>query len=200
MGLKLDRNRIIGRGSSRRCFQHPFEKSRCVKVEKRDYLKITREEIKYYKRFQKRGISWDMLAKFHGTVETDLGEGAVFDMPHDYNGEISRTLDYYLHVQSIPANELGRALRAFKDYMMQERIVVRELKADNLVYQRNSRSLGKIVLIDGVGNNEFLPIANYSNVFAKRTLSKKWGKFLRRLSQEYPFNPVVKEVIAGLRS
>ena len=199
MGLKLDRNRIIGRGSSRRCFQHPFEKSRCVKVEKRDYfLKITREEIKYYKRFQKRGISWDMLARFHGIVKTDLGEGAVFDMPHDYDGEISRTLDYYLHAQSIPAGELGRALRAFKDYMMQERIVVRELKADNLVYQRNSSSLGKIVLIDGLGNNEFFPFANYSRLFAGRMLRKKWLKFKGSILKNYPENALTKDLISLL--
>lgn len=198
MSLKLDRNRVVGRGSSRSCFQHPFEKSRCVKVEKRDYLKITREEIKYYKRFQRRGISWDMLARFHGIVETDLGEGAVFDMPHDYNGEISRTLDYYLHVQSIPASELGRALRAFKDYMTQERIVVRELKADNLVYQRNSRSLGKIVLIDGLGNNEFFPFANYSRLFAWRMLQKKWLKFKGSISKNYPGNALTKDLISLL--
>ncbi len=198
MSLKLDRNRVIGRGSSRSCFRHPFEKSRCVKVEKRDYLKITREEIKYYKRFQKRGISWDMLARFHGTVETDLGEGAVFDMPHDYDGGISRTLDHYLHAQSIPAGELGKALRAFKDYMKQERIVVRELKADNLVFQRSSRSLGKIVLVDGLGNNEFFPFANFSRFFAWRMLHKKWQKFKNSLLKNYPENALTKDLASML--
>ncbi len=194
MSLKLDRNRVIGRGSSRSCFQHPFEKYRCIKVEKRDHLKVTREEIKYYRRFQRRGISWDMLARFHGTVETDLGEGAVFDMPRDYDGEISKTLDDYLHAQSLPVEEFCRVLKDFRDYMKRERIVVRELKADNLVYQRNDGLSGKIVLIDGLGNNEFLPFANYSRLFAKRMLHKKWRKFKNSLLKNYPGNSLAKDL------
>lgn len=167
--IDLSRAHLLGKGSSRACYLHPYDDRKCVKVTFSSRSDITCEEMKHYRRFMKRGISWDMLARAYGYVSTNYGEGAVFSLARDFTGEISRPLEYYLRpdgLHLLSADELLDALNTFRMYLFRERIVVRELKADNLIYQRLSSLEGKLILIDGVGNNEFLPVANYSVRFA----------------------------------
>ena len=200
--VDLQGARLIGKGSSRLCFEHPEDKTKCIKVVYTRKSSIIPEELKYYRFHEKRRISWEMMARNYGTVETSEGEGAVFSLARDYDGGVSKTLGYYFSSKDAmpPAVLVCRSLAAFRDYLLRERIIVRELKADNLVFMRLDRESARIVLVDGVGNNEFLPIANYSNLFAKRTLSKKWGKFMHGLRREYPDNGAVGEVVDALLS
>lgn len=193
--------RLVGKGSSRFCYVHPEDDSKCIKVYTRS-RSVVPKELKYYRLYERRRISWEMMARNYGTVQTSEGRGLVFGLVRDFDGGISKTLEYCLQTEeTTPDTEvLLRVMEVFRDYLVRERIIVWELKADNLLYQRSGQNAGKIVLVDGVGNNEFLPIANYSNIFAKRTLSRKWRKFLHHLRQGYSHNPVVREVITRLHS
>jgi hypothetical protein len=199
--IDLSQAHLLGKGSSRACYLHPYDDRKCVKVTFSSRSDITSEEMKHYRRLMKRGISWDMLARAYGYVSTNYGEGAVFSLARDFNGEISRPFDYYLRADGLhllSEKELLDALNAFRMYLFRERIVVRELKADNLIYQRLSSRAGKLILIDGVGNNEFLPVANYSVRFAWRTLKRKWKKFEHNLQYAYPGNMAVQRLIKEL--
>lgn len=183
--LDLSNASLIGKGSSRICYVHPEDERKCVKVIYIRKPEINRLEMKHYRRFQRRRVSWELLSRPYGFVETTAGEGVVFSLARDFNGEISKPLDYYLVDERMPGleSQLLRALEEFRSFLFGEGIVVRELKPDNLVYQRASEELGHLVLIDGVGNNQFLPFANYSRLLARRMLSRKWAKFMRQLHE-----------------
>lgn len=198
--LDLENAVVIGKGSSRICYLHPYEKNKCIKINYSDNPGITSKELSHYRRHENRKISWEMVAVSYGTVETSMGKGVVFSLARDFNGNISRTLDYYLRMEAVPFefDNLAVALKRFKRYLRTERIPVREIKADNLVYQRVSESFGKVIIIDGLGNNEFLPLANYSHIFANRMLLKKWRKFRDSLLQQYPDNSLAKHLLARL--
>lgn len=181
--LDLSNSILIGKGSSRICYVHPEDDRKCVKV---IYIRkpgINRLEMKHYRRFKRRCVSWDMMARPYGFVETTEGEGVVFTLSRDFDGEISRSLDWYLRYDHVAdmAGQLRDALARFRDFLFGEGIVVRELKPDNFVFQRVSATEGRLVLIDGVGNNQFLPFASYSRVLARRLLKRKWAKFERQL-------------------
>lgn len=194
--------RLIGKGSSRLCYEHPGDGGKCIKVVYTKNCSIVSEELKHYRLCEKRQVSWDMMAKSFGTVLTSAGEGAVFSLPRDFDGEVSKTMAHYLHSGlAVPEAEVFcRAVKAFREYLFRERIIVRELKADNLVYKRYSRDAGKLVLVDGLGNNEFLPIANYSDIFAKRTLAKKWRKFVCHLQHDFSHSPLLQNLLSRVRS
>ncbi len=198
MIVDLDSAEMIGRGSSRVCYVHPGDALKCIKITYVNNASISREELRHYRRFSRRRISWDMMSRTYGHVRTTLGEGVVFSLSRDYNGSISRTLEYYLQNSLVSPDLLAGALNNFKRYLIRERIVVRELKADNLVYQRLTPLCGKIVIIDGVGNNEFLPLANYSSLFARRTVRRKWGKFRRSFPEHYSGNRTAEAVASML--
>ncbi|WP_449258397.1 YrbL family protein [Chlorobium limicola] len=195
--IDLSQADLLGKGSSRACYVHPYDEHKCVKVTFSASRNITSEELKHYRRYMKRGISWDMISKAHGYVKTNFGEGAVFSLARDYTGEVSRPLEHYLRPDGLyllSEEELLKAISAFRAYLFRERIVLRELKVDNLVYQRLNAHEGKIILIDGIGNNEFLPVANYSVRFAWRTLKRKWLKFEQRLLIFYPGNVALQRL------
>lgn len=181
--IDLSNAPLVGKGSSRICYVHPEDERKCVKVIYTRRQDINQLEMKHYRRFQRRRVSWELMARPYGFVETTAGEGAVFSLSRDFDGGISKPLDWYLaHEQMNGMSlQLQKALEQFKAFLFREGIVVRELKPDNLVYQRLSVERGRLVLIDGVGNNQLLPFANYSRRLARRMLSRKWLKFERQL-------------------
>lgn len=195
--LDLTKSRLLGKGSSRLCYVHPEDSSKCIKVIYTDNPGLNAEEMKYYRRHLRHGISWEMLARPYGMVDTTLGPGAVFSLAYDFDGKISKTLAHYLSsVDFTPAApQLTALLGKLKSYLLRECIVVRELKADNLVYQLSAPNRGRLVLIDGIGNNQLLPIANYIDRLARKVISRKWEKFERHLLEDYPDNPVLREIL-----
>ena len=195
--IDLSNSYLLGKGSSRLCYLHPKDPGKCIKITYSRNLDIEKQELKHYRLYRRRGISWDMLAKTYGPVETNKGQGVIFSLARDFDGTISRTLDQYLSDEKLTpsAKELSELFDKFRNYMLTERIVVRELKSDNIVLQRLSPDHARLILIDGLGNNQFLPIANYMSTFAKRVIKRKWQSFERHLNEEFPDNRMVQQVI-----
>ena len=107
----------------------------------------------------------------------------LFSLAHDFDGAISHTLDHYLKDERLtPSLErLSELFSKFRDYMLREHIVVREIKADNIILQRLNQENARLILIDGLGNNQLLTIANYISTFARKLILRKWSTFERYL-------------------
>ena len=69
--------------------------------------------------------------------------------------------------------------------------MAKTIERQNMVYQRASTHNGKVIFIDGIGNNQFLPSANYLRFHARRVVRRKWFKFKRQLMSWYRDNPLV---------
>jgi len=177
----LDPAALIGKGLHRECFVHPLDPSLCIKIVVAGNSDENRREAKYYGMLSRRGISWDMLARCHGMVDTNLGCGAVFDLIRDVNGEISLPLSHYLgsSQEGGPSREqLASALAQLRDYLLENRIVTMTLKPRNILYQRLGEGEGgKLVIVDNVGNSDFLPLTNYSGFLARHKILRKWRRF-----------------------
>jgi len=200
--IRLNRSLLVGKGSSRVCYRHPDDEGKCVKVEWRSDRGVTDEELRRYRRLQKRGISWDNLARYHGDVETDQGLCAVFDMPLDADGSVSRTLHYYLvsgAEHECDVAEMAESLIELKKYLLKHAILVRELKPENMVCSRGDAGNCTFILIDGVGNNQFLPVACYVKRLGRSVILRKWNTFVRDLSDLYPASPLAAALLRYLR-
>ena len=174
--LTLESSALIGSGLRRECYFHPEDENKCIKVVVSGDHKETRREQSYYRLLEKRNISWKMLARFYGNVDTNLGEGAVFDLIRDFNGKISKTLEHYIsaYSETDPISQyLRRALPQLKQYLLKWKIVTMSLKPQNIVYKRAHESKGFLVVIDNIGNSDFIPICNYVDWMAKRKIRKR---------------------------
>ncbi len=184
--LTLESSALIGRGLRRECYFHPDDENKCIKVVVAGDHKETRREQLYYRLLEKRNISWKMLARFYGTVDTNLGEGAVFDLIRDYNGTISKTLGHYFSATGDTGHNhqyLNRALALLKQYLLKWKIVTMSLKPQNIVYKKTHESEGILVIIDNIGNSDFIPICNYVDWMATRKIHRKWQRFEELLAK-----------------
>ncbi|MFP4350138.1 MAG: YrbL family protein [Thermodesulfobacteriota bacterium] len=183
----LEENILISQGDDRLCYQHPEAPDKCIKITYSQNPVQSRKEAAYYQHLISRKVSFRRLSRFYGRIPTNKGKGYVFELIRDYDGNISKTLLHYLGTDSGSVPRIRRDLPRLKNYLVEEGIMVRDLKAENLVYQRLDGPTGKLIIIDGVGNNEFLPVCNWSRYLARKKIIRKWDRFIRKLNSKHPF-------------
>lgn len=72
-----------------------------------------------------------------------------------------------------------------RKYLIEEGIIVRDLQAGNFAYKRLNGQNGKLMIIDGVGNNEFIPFCNFSPYLARKKIIRKWNRFIHKLNAKH---------------
>jgi hypothetical protein len=178
--IYLEPSALVGKGLHRECYRHPHDNNLCIKVVVAGNDDETRREQKYYASLNKRNISWDMLPRYHGDVETNLGTGAVFDLALDHDGEVSKTLQAYLssaeHSKSVSEALLG-SLNALKNYLLQHHIITMTIKPKNIACQNLGQGDYNLMIIDNIGNSDYLPLCNLNHYLAKRKIQRKWARF-----------------------
>ena len=199
--IELDKSALIGKGLHRECFVHPDNAARCIKIVVSGTIDENRREASYYGMLARRGISWEMLTRFHGLVDTNLGEGAIFDLVRDHDSRVSHTLEHYLESEALTAAHgpvLSQALRDLKNYLLQNRVVTMTIKPKNILFQRATANTGKLVIIDNVGNSDFIPLANYSAALARRKILRKWYRFQQSMAADYSSNKALASALAHM--
>ena len=200
--LTLESSQLIGSGQRRECYFHPADENKCVKVIVAGDHKETVREQSYYRLLAKRNISWKMLARFYGNAETNRGPGAVFELIRDYNGEVSKTLEYYLSPTGetgLDYQQLSRSLALLKQYLLHWKIVTMAIKPGNIVFKKTNTSEGLLTLIDNIGNADFIPICNYVAFMAVRKIRRKWRRFEHSLARDYSHNQALQQILEKLK-
>jgi len=196
--LTLESSSLIGRGLRRECYFHPGDENKCVKVVVAGDHRETVREQSCYRLLENRAISWKMLARFYGNAETNRGPGAVFELIRDYNGEVSKTLEHYIAAENstdINYQDLSRALPVLKQYLLKWKIVTMDIKPQNIVYKKSNESEGALVVIDNIGNSDFIPICNYVDFMARQKIRRKWQYFEDSLAKDYTQNRALQQVL-----
>lgn len=179
---------MIAEGLHRACYRHPENPGYCVKVVVRGDQKETEREQAYYSRLQKSAVPWTGIPQFHGNVATNLGAGAVFDLVRDCDGQVSRTLHYYLEPGNrslLPGTVLQSCLLGLKSYLLHYGILTLTIKPANVVYQRLAEGQGRLVIIDNLGIVEFLPLCRSFGMLAQKRILRRWNRFEQKLWVEY---------------
>jgi hypothetical protein len=201
--INLDKSRLVGKGLHREVYRHPENNNLCIKVVVHGNADESRREKEYYRLLEKRRITWDMIPRYHGDIETNLGPGSVFDLVLDDNGAASKTLGYYFS-----SNErtheyyscLSNALVLLKDYLLQHQIITMTLKPKNIVCQRMASGKFRLFVVDNIGNSDFIPICNYSSYLAKKKILRKWKHFEHRMLDAYEHNHALYKMLTTTHS
>ena len=182
--LQLTDDLLIATGRRRNCYRHPDDPDKCVKVSHlakgRDMQ--ARRETKYYCKYMRRGCSMEHLAAFHGQVETNLGPGIMFDLITNPDGELSTTLGACIR-GGTPIQTFEAEFKKIFDYMVKEGIIVGDFNESNILVQQRKDGSRHLVIIDGVGNSDFIKLADYSKSFRNKKLHRKWGFLMRQLGR-----------------
>ena len=178
--LRLKQSLLIGKGRHRNCYVHPGKPDNCVKVVVFGDDKETLRERAFYRLLERRKTPMTMISGYFGEVDTDLGQGTVFELIRDFDGGVSKTLEHYL---AFPGNTGVRldsllvAIESLRKYMLREKILTMTLKAKNLVYKRTGPWSGRLVIVDSLGNSEFFPISSRIGFLADMKIRRRWRRF-----------------------
>lgn len=137
-----------------------------------------------------------MLARYYGTVETDMGEGLVFDLIRDANGTVSQPLVHYFATEALTAqleDPIGK-FHLLKQYLMHYKIIVKDLGIYNILYQKLEGGRGNFMIIDGVANNDFLPFSTYIDYFALQKIQRRWERFAQKFRNRIKNNPLANRL------
>jgi hypothetical protein len=190
--INLSNVTAFAEGGNRKCFVHPNNKDRCLKVvhlglaekikkSKPWYKKLRssdsfddnlREQAAYNQKALKNENQdvWIHLAKWYGMTETSIGMASETELIR--NGEeIAETLESYLFREGL-TDEISEAIENFHIWLRAHLIFTKNLIPHNLVLYKNDNKL-IIKIIDGLGSQAFLPLPNYSNYFAKRYIERR---------------------------
>ena len=179
-------------GGNRKCFVHPNNKDRCLKVihpgivekikkSKPWYKKLRssdsfddnlREQAAYNQKALKKQNQdvWIHLAKWYGMTETSIGMASETELVK--NGEeIAETLESYLFREGL-TDEINEAIEDFHTWLRKHLVFTKNLIPHNLVLYKIDNKL-IIKIIDGLGSQAFIPLPNYSNFFARRYIERR---------------------------
>ena len=179
-------------GGNRKCFVHPNNKDRCLKVVHPGLVEKIKKNKPWYKKlrsndsfddnlreqaaYNQKALRdenqdlWMHLAKWHGMKETNIGMASETELIR--NGEeIAETLESYLFREGL-TDEISEAIENFHIWLRAHLIFTKNLIPHNLVLYKNDNKM-IIKIIDGLGSQAFLPLPNYSNYFAKRYIERR---------------------------
>ncbi|WP_334320170.1 YrbL family protein [Gilliamella apicola] len=197
--ITLSEKDYISRGLHRKCYHHPEDANKCIKVNYNDGAEEeTNREIAYYKHLIKRNVSFDALAKYYGPVSTNYGNGHIFELIRDYNGETAIPLEKYLANKSLTEkyfDQLVTGLKELKSALLKDHIITMTIKSKNILFQHLSDTNSRLVIIDNIGNSTFIPIANYIPCFAKSKIERTWQRFLKSIVKENSHNSLLTRLI-----
>ncbi|OCG12281.1 hypothetical protein A9G09_10040 [Gilliamella sp. wkB292] len=197
--IQLTEKDYISKGLHRKCYHHPDDPNKCIKVNyNQGAEEETNREIAYYKHLIKRHISWDALAQYYGPINTNYGQGHVFELIRDYNGEIATPLEKYLLDEELTKqyfDALVISLKALKTALLNDRIITMTIKSKNILFQHLSPKENRLIIIDNIGNSTLIPIANYVSYFAKAKIERTWQRFLASLIRENKHNQLITQLV-----
>lgn len=175
--LILQEKHFIGKGRERTVYMHPQNKKYCIKIANEQYSRSQRvmlREIKYLIRHQD---FLKHLSRYHHEVVTNFGRGFVFDLIRDYDGHISKTLEFYIKQSNLrKINHLEVKIDEIFQDLLERKAVVHDLKPHNILIQWSSNNNYKLIIVDGFGNSDFIKICDYSRRFALAKLVRKFNR------------------------
>jgi hypothetical protein len=197
--IELKHTRPLFVGGTRYCFQHPSHRDRCIKVLRPDrtgaarkllrqdfkrwlpprFLDDQRKEIKAYAELQQQASErlWRHVPRYHGTVDTDMGIGIVTQLMRNADGSWPANLRTMLP-EGMDA-ELAAGIEEFLTAVEELRILTRNLLAHNMIAVRE-KSGYRVMVVDGIGNSELIPVSSWFDGFARRKTARKIARFRQR--------------------
>lgn len=189
-------------GGRRRCYVDPRDANRCIKVARTEEWLVAKlggptwlpkrwrraydnnaDELKELGRLQRKLGDASMARHFprvYGMVDTDLGPGLVLDLVRDADGRISRSLREHL-AEGGRLEDFRAAYDEFGRFLIEHKIVTRDLLDHNLTVRREAAGGLRFFLIDGFGDSAALPVAALLPGGTRRRIDKKlrrsWGRF-----------------------
>ena len=197
----LSDNLFLGKGAHKICYQHPTDNNLCIKILFQTPDVDLEKELKYREILKRQNKESQLIPKYLGTIDTNFGEGHVYECCRDYNGQISLTIKEFIsNKPSTPEHisDIIDIILKFKEIYFKEKIITSDMDPANFMIQRYSKDQFTIKIIDNIGTPVLIPLAYYIDFFAAKRAKKYWRRFIDYLVRFFP-NVFTQDVIKNIQ-
>jgi hypothetical protein len=146
------------------------------------YTTWHRELQHYFSVSFRLGFHPPVLQEYHGVIETDLGLGLVVGRVSDRSGNLAPTLADVVSRTGL-TDELLTKVRALLRELNDLKISTNDVSVKNIVYGWSASGGDRLVLIEGIGVNTFIPLARFSNYLNIRSNNRHFARTIRSLKK-----------------
>ena len=178
----LNEDHFLSKGGERNCYIHPNDNSKVIKIVHRQekHNEQNKLEYMYYNYLEKKNVSLKYLSKCFGFVDTNLGEGLVFERILDFDNTPSKSFKVYLQNKSFNKLLENSLVNNLKKYLFENDILFIDVDLSNVFCQKISNDKYKLVIIDGLGARRLnwrFYLYLFSKKFTRYKIKKQWKKF-----------------------
>lgn len=182
--ISLTEKNLIAKGSERKCYLHPQDNSKVIKIIYSDGTHNHQNDLEYiYMNYLvKNNKDLSLLTQCYGYVKTNLGVGLVFDRVLDFDYTASKSFRYYIANKLIPVDHQHQLLRTLQEYLEQNVILFVDTSLTNIFCQRINDEEYQLIIVDGLGAKRMgLKFWLYRKfqLYAKYKMKRQWAKLLK---------------------
>lgn len=187
----------IASGRHRLVFQHPDAPDSLVKVMRPELVERNSRDEPWYRRLARTGPylgyvrefneylasrhaagGLSPLARILGLAETDLGPGLVVEKICGADGGMALHLDAWVRHHGLTDN-MQAALDRLLAQLLEHNVIAADLHARNLACEEKPDGQLRLVMIDGFGEKNFIPLRSMSR---RNNTARTRAKFHRMLA------------------
>ena len=180
MSTNIRFGKFLGRGVERFCYENLDNPSTCLKVSKKNFCKQTKREVAYFHFLEKKNIRPSFMPKFVALHETE--DSYVLEQEYFRTTGTTQVLTIQKYV-SLATSEglkvLDKLLDDVKNEMIRFNIIVCDLRTTNFLVLVEKDIPKRVVIIDGYGSPEFIPLPNWISFLGKLKIERHWKKLMR---------------------
>ena len=177
--IELCEEHFIGEGRDRLCYRHPYKDLLCIKIPKHKE-KQTRREIEYFNFCKKKNKDLSFISTFHGRVETNYGQGYLYDLALDKSNKPSMTMETALKNKETTIEELKKPLEELYLKIYKNSIYFYDVNLRNVCVINNGK-VKHLYIIDGIKNENIDLITRRAPFINKLLIKKRWRIFYKKI-------------------
>lgn len=188
--IVLTPNLFIAQGSHKQCYFHPQDKTRCIKVAYNPaWEKDLHREVRYLTHILKtRGNQSGVLPRYYGSVQTNKGQGFIFDIIYDFDGRISTPLSFLLNDPAfldLHYHGLKYGLIGLRETLFKYNIISMAIYPENILCQKINPYDFKLMFINDMGSGAFIPLEYYWEPAAQAKIKRRWNRLARFINKHH---------------
>ena len=141
----LELTELIGKGATRECYAHPFDKEKCVKVfqNPQKARNAFLEELNVYNKVHP--ILGNFICHYGSElVETNKGLGLISELIKDDDGKISKPLvSYVISGQMVP--QIAQEINKFSQLLQENDLFFYDFNLMNFVVQKKRQNISPML-------------------------------------------------------
>lgn len=174
--ITINDAQLIGEGATRRCYNHPEERNKCLKVMKRTELNENVRDLAAYKRVVKQ--MQEFIPYYEPElIQTNMGLALVSELIIDLDDTPSKSYAYYWTHKKIPP-QIYSQLDSFFDAIQSNDFFFYDLNPKNFLIQQihNGHRL-RYTDLKSLGHNRTLFSIEKIRCFARKKMHRRILRF-----------------------